>query len=263
MNHSIIIADCLTHMKSMPSQSINAVCTSPPYNIGIPYLTYEDKKPRDAYIQWLCEISIEIARLLKPDGSYFLNLGADNVDPWISMDVIFALRDMFVLQNHIIWVKSISIGDDSVGHFKPISSKRFLNNNHENIFHLTLEGQTPIDRLAIGVPFKDKTNIARRNHAQDKRCAGNVWFLPYETVQSKSQKFNHPAGFPISLPERCIRMTGYDKGVVLDPFMGTGTTLLAADKLGWEGIGIDVDQQDAYTAEQRLLHEKAQVLVFS
>src|SRR6185437_9118017 len=101
--------------------------------------------------------------------------------------------------------------------------------------------EVPIDRLAIGVPFKDKSNIARRGHAQDKRCAGNVWYIPYETVKSKAQKFNRPAGFPVELPERCIRLTGRDKGVVLDPFLGTGTTLVAAERLGWEGIGIDID----------------------
>jgi site-specific DNA-methyltransferase (adenine-specific) len=149
-------------------------------------------------------------------------------------------------------VKSISIQDDTVGHFKPINSKRFLNNNHESIFHFTLDGKVPIDRLAVGVPYKDKTNIARRGHQQDKRCAGNVWYIPYETVQSKTEKFNHPAGFPVALPERCIRLTGHDNGVVLDPFMGTGSTLVAAERCGWQGIGIDVDQQYADTAIQRL-----------
>jgi len=252
MKHTIITGDNLDYMKSMEVASIDSVITSPPYNIGIRYLTYSDKKPRDAYIQWLKDISVEIARILKPDGSYFLNMGSTNIDPWIGIDVVSALRDIFVLQNHIIWVKSISIGDDTVGHFKPISSKRFLNQNHESIFHLTLKGEVPIDRLAIGVPFKDKSNIARRGHAQDKRCAGNVWYIPYETVKSKAQKFNHPAGFPVELPERCIRLTGRDKGVVLDPFLGTGTTLVAAERLGWEGIGIDIDSQYTATAKQRL-----------
>lgn len=193
--------------------------------------------------------------MLKPDGAYFLNIGGTNIDPWLGFDIINLMRDVLVLQNHIIWVKSISIGDDTLGHFKPISSKRFLNNNHESVFHFTLSGQVPIDRLAIGVPFKDKTNITRRKHAQDKRCAGNIWLIPYETVKSKAQKFNHPAGFPVGLPEHCLRMHGRDTGVVLDPFMGTGTTLVAAQRLGWSGIGIDIDCQYADTAIQRLAHD--------
>jgi site-specific DNA-methyltransferase (adenine-specific) len=250
----IIVADCLTELATMPSQSIDAAITSPPYNIGAKYNSYFDLKSKHTHTMWLQSIAKEIARVLKPDGSFFLNLGNTSVDPWFQHDVITSWRDFLVLQNHIIWVKSISIGDDSVGHFKPINSKRFLNNNHESIFHFTLDGKTTIDRLAVGVPFKDKTNISRRGHAQDKRCAGNIWYIPYETVQSKAEKFNHPTGFPVALPERCLKMTGHATGVVLDPFLGTGTTLVAAQRLGWKGIGIEIDQQYADTAAQRLLN---------
>jgi site-specific DNA-methyltransferase (adenine-specific) len=251
-NHSIIIEDCLTYLKTMPARSVDVVCTSPPYNIGVNYHSYHDKKPRDAYIHWMMDIAMEIARVLKADGAYFLNMGSTNVDPWIQIEVACALRHLFVLQNHIIWAKSISIKGDTFGHFKPINSKRFLNHNHEAIFHFTLTGQAAIDRLAIGVVFQDKTNIARRGHAQDKRCGGNIWHLPYETVQSKDEKYNHPASFPIALPERCLRMHGGTEGVVLDPFLGTGATLLAAQRCGWKGIGIEIDQQYAHTANQRL-----------
>jgi site-specific DNA-methyltransferase (adenine-specific) len=165
----IIVADCLSELGTMPSQSIDAVVTSPPYNIGAAYHLYDDRKPRAAYIQWMLEIGKEIARVLKPDGAYFLNLGSTNVDPLFHFEITLALRNIFLIQNHIIWIKSISIGEDSVGHFKPINSKRFLNNNHESIMHFTLDGKVPIDRLAVGVPFKDKSNVARRGHAQDKR----------------------------------------------------------------------------------------------
>jgi site-specific DNA-methyltransferase (adenine-specific) len=254
MKHKIITADCLEYMKTMKNQTVDVVCTSPPYNIGIPYHTYHDKKPRDAYISWLKDIGIEIARLLKPSGAYFLNMGSTNIDPWIEIDVATSLRDIFVLQNHITWVKSISIREDTFGHFKPISSKRFLNQNHESIFHFTLDGNVPIDRLAIGVPFMDKSNIARRQHTQDKRCAGNTWFIPYETVKSKKQKFDHPAGFPVELATRCLKLHGTE-GVVLDPFLGAGTTLVAADRLGWTGIGIDIDKQYTDTSIERLAGE--------
>jgi site-specific DNA-methyltransferase (adenine-specific) len=254
-DQKIIIEDCLTYLKTMPPQSIDCVVTSPPYNIGIEYHLYHDKKPRDAYLAWMKDIGTEIARVLKPDGAYFLNVGATNVDPWIQIDVATALRDVFILQNHIVWAKSISIKEDTFGHFKPINSKRFLNQTHESIFHFTLNGDVQIDRLAIGVPFKDKTNIARRGHTQDMRCGGNLWFLPYDTVMSKEQKHHHPAIYPESLPEKCMKMHG-KIGVVLDPFLGTGATLLAAARLGWHGIGIEIDQQYAMVAEQRLICAK-------
>jgi site-specific DNA-methyltransferase (adenine-specific) len=169
------------------------------------------------------------------------------------MDVANAFRKTFVLQNHIIWVKSISIGDDTVGHFKPISSGRYLNNNHEAIFHFTKSGKVEIDRLAVGVPYKDKSNIARWNHAKaDRRCAGNTWFIPYRTVRSKAQKFDHPAGFPEELPMRCMRLHGGQDLHVLDPFLGAGTTLVAAQKLGHRGTGFELDPEYVRAARMRL-----------
>jgi site-specific DNA-methyltransferase (adenine-specific) len=248
----IIHGDCLTALREMRAGSVDIVVTSPPYNIGIAYSTYEDRQPRDSYLRWLGEIGEEIGRVLGQDGSFFLNVGSTSSDPWIAQDVAAVFRNVFSLQNSIVWVKSISIGDDTVGHFKPITSKRYLNHNHEAIFHFTKTGSEPVDRVAIGVPFKDKSNIARWGHKADRRCAGNVWFLPYETVKSRSQKFNHPAGFPVSLPERCIRMHGKTDAVVLDPFLGAGTTLVAAQRIGCQGIGIEVDRGYALTAVDRI-----------
>ncbi|MNT56683.1 Modification methylase DpnIIB [compost metagenome] len=102
------------------------------------------------------------------------------------------------------------------------------------------------------MPFKDKSNIGRWGHARDKRCAGNVWFIPYKTVNSKAEKFNHPAGFPIELAERCIKLHGIEDAIVLDPFLGAGSTLVAAARLGCEGIGFEIDPVYAAAAVSRL-----------
>jgi site-specific DNA-methyltransferase (adenine-specific) len=253
--HEIIVGDCTTVLPAMPPVSVDVVLTSPPYNLGTEYRSYDDRKPREQYLQWMHDIGLLIQPILKSTGSLFLNVGSTNQDPWLAYDVANALRSLFVLQNHIIWVKSISIGQDSVGHFKPINSRRFLNQNHESILHFTHAGEVPIDRLAIGVPFKDKSNIERRGHAQDLRCAGNCWFIPYETVQAKWQKFNHPASFPVELPMRCLKLHGGPEMVVLDPFLGSGTTLVAAERLGHRGIGIELDQQYVDAAMTRLTAE--------
>jgi site-specific DNA-methyltransferase (adenine-specific) len=151
-----------------------------------------------------------------------------------------------------VWVKSLSIGDDSFGHFKPVNSRRFLNHTHEHIFHFTKTGDIALDRLAVGVPFKDKSNIARWGHSEDRRCAGDVWFIPYQTIRSKSQRSHHPSPFPPALPERCIRLHGKADALVLDPFLGIGSTLLAAQKLGCRGIGIEIDADYAEAAAWRL-----------
>lgn len=254
---SVLTGDCLTALSAIPTGSVDVVVTSPPYNIGIAYNSYVDRRPRSEYLAWLSKIGQELDRVMSNGASFFLNVGATGSDPWVAMDVANAFRDVFVLQNHIVWVKSVSIGEDTVGHFKPIASYRYLNNNHEAIFHFTKDGRLPVDRLAIGVPYKDKSNIARWEHAkQDKRCAGNTWFIPYETVRSKAQKFNHPAGFPVGLPERCIKLHGKESPVVLDPFLGSGTTLVAAQRLGATGIGIELDQAYADAAIERLKAEK-------
>lgn len=248
----IVRTDCLSALTALPAASVDVCVTSPPYNIGIAYRSYQDRLPRDQYLAWMAEVGLAIARVLKPEGSLFLNVGSTGNDPWIASDVADAMTRDLVLQNHIVWVKSLSIGEDTLGHFKPITSGRFLNNNHESIYHFTLSGRVAIDRLAVGVPFKDKSNIARWGHSRDRRCAGNVWFLPYETVKSRSQKFDHPAGFPVELPERCIRLAGVSDPLVLDPFLGAGTTLVAAERLGARGIGFEIDADYAARAAARL-----------
>lgn len=244
--------DCVEQLRTLGDGAVDVVVTSPPYNVGIAYKSYKDRRPRASYLAWLNGIGRELARVLAPDGSFFLNVGSTNTDPWIAMDVAGAFRDMFTLQNHIVWIKSVSIGEDTVGHFKPITSRRFVNNNHEAVFHFTRTGAVAIDRLAIGVPYKDKTNIARWKRGSDLRCAGNTWFIPYDTVRSRAQKFDHPAGFPVGLPERCIRLHGVENARVLDPFLGAGTTLVAAERLGCEGIGFEIDRDYARTAVERL-----------
>jgi site-specific DNA-methyltransferase (adenine-specific) len=112
----------------------------------------------------------------------------------------------------------------------------------------------PLDRLAIGVPFKDKSNIARWGHSEDRRCGGDVWFIPYRTIRSKSQRDHHPSPFPVELAERCIKLHGGELSdvMVLDPFLGVGSTLIAAQRLGCRGVGIEIDPSYAEAAAWHL-----------
>ena len=74
-------------------------------------------------------------------------------------------------------------------------------------------------------------------------------------MKSRAQKFDHPAGFPVELPERCIRLHGRLPATVLDPFLGAGTTLVAAQRLGCSGIGFELDPAYAETALARIWQE--------
>jgi site-specific DNA-methyltransferase (adenine-specific) len=251
-NQTILIGDCLRLLSELPEQSIDVVVTSPPYNIGLRYKSYDDAGDRAEYLAWMRAVGVLLKRVLRNDGSLFLNVAGTSSDPWIGPDVANVMRDAFALQNSIVWVKSLSIGDETFGHFKPVNSPRYLNHTHEHVFHFTKEGRTPIDRLAVGVPFQDKSNIARWGHAEDRRCAGDVWFIPYETIRSKAQRDHHPSPFPAALPERCIKLHGKAEAVVLDPFLGVGATLLAAQRLGCPGIGIEIDPEYAEAAAWRL-----------
>ena len=236
----------------MPDESVDLIVTSPPYNLGIGYTQYDDRKAEEDYLEWMISVAVALKRVLRPDGSFFLNVAGSSTQPWLPFELIIRLRQLFALQNHIAWIKSVAIGDDGVGHFKPVPGERFLHRNHEHIFHLTHHGKVQLDRLAVGVPFKDKSNIARRSHARDLRCRGDTWFIPYKTVQSRTEKFSHPGTFPLELPRWCIRLHGQPGAVVLDPFAGAGTTVLAAAMEGCVGIGIEIDPGYVATAEARL-----------
>lgn len=249
---TIVVGDCARVLPGLPESSVDVIVTSPPYNIGLRYRSYDDSGDRSEYLAFMHEVGALLKRALKDDGSFFLDVAGTNTDPWIAADVANAMRDLFALQNSIVWVKSVSIGDDSFGHFKPVRSRRFLNHTHETIFHFTKTGDIPLDRLGVGVPFKDKSNIARFAHAADRRCAGDVWFVPYETISSRKQRDHHPSPFPVALAERCIKLHGVAGATVLDPFLGIGSTLLAAQRLGCRGVGIEIDSAYAEAAAWRL-----------
>jgi site-specific DNA-methyltransferase (adenine-specific) len=253
-DQEIIRGNCLDVLRRSEFEPVDVVVTSPPYNLNLAYGMYDDSRTEKDYVDWIAQVAAAIKRVLKPDGSFFLNLSGSNSRPYVPFEVMVKLRSDvgFHLQNHITWIKSIGIGSGSTGHFKPVPGRRFMHHNHEHIFHLTHDNGVMLDRLSIGIPFQDKSNIARRGHPRDLRCRGNTWFIPYPTVKSKAQKYWHPATFPVELPLWCIYLHGRSGARVLDPFLGTGTTLVAAHLAGAKGVGIDIDATYIATACQRL-----------
>lgn len=246
--------DCIDGMaRRLGAGSVSVIVTSPPYNIGKPYRKYADNRTAEEYLPWMRRVAVACMRVLESGGSFFINLGSKPSAPWWPMEVASEIRAAgFVLQNDITWVKSIAIskdevgdypgiaGDIAVGHFKPVNSTRYVNGLSEHIFHFTKRGDVPLDKLGVGVPYQDKSNVSRwKAAAADVRDRGNVWFIPYETIHEARQ---HPCVFPVKLPEMCIRLHGVLKTrLVLDPFLGTGSTALAADRLGVSMIGFDID----------------------
>jgi site-specific DNA-methyltransferase (adenine-specific) len=276
-------------MSRLADQSVDLVITSPPYNLGINYGKYSDRQDRQSYLSWCVEWAGQIRRVLRPDGSLFLNIGAAPSNPMLPHQIVTALCDQLVLQNTIHWIKSIAIEElcshrpvagqvkgtpqtghrpvatsaHTYGHFKPINSKRFLNDCHEYVFHLTKSGCVELNRLALGVPYQDKSNVARWSHTRgnDLRCRGNTWFVPYETIQSREKERPHPATFPVQLVEWCIKLHGpADAGRVetmLDPFLGIGNSAVAAQRCGVKGfIGFEIDEIYLAEAKRRIGSER-------
>ena len=217
---------------NLPDESIDLVVTSPPY------------KDSDGYTDKLMEeVFQRLYRVQKNDTLFFLNFGhlADFKDrPFKVLDI--ALKCGYNLNDVIIWVKN---------HYRPIQGKKRVNNLFEYIF-LLYKGKMPdLDRLSIGVPYKDKSNIGRFTDI-DLKCGGNVWYINYETIQSREQKL-HNDRFPIELPERCIKLSGIkEESWVLDPFSGSGTTGVACQMLGMNYFGFEIDKEHYFNSLSRL-----------
>ena len=258
--------DCITGMRTrLAPGSVDAIVTSPPYNLGTSYKGYDDTMAREDYLQWTDRWATAAAETLNEDGSLFLNIGGKPSNPWGPFEVLVELRKHFTLQNVIHWVKSISIqkedvghypgitGNVSVGHYKPINSPRYINDCHEYIFHLTKSGSISLDRLAIGVEYQDKSNIGRWGGADrpDRRCRGNTWFVPYKTIKSRDKQRPHPATFPVKIPKMCLQLHGVERTeLVLDPFIGIGNTAVACAELGLNCVGFEIENDYCAQAAQ-------------
>jgi site-specific DNA-methyltransferase (adenine-specific) len=265
---NLLHGDCLKVLPTLDAGSVDLVVTSPPYNLGINYKSFKDTAPREEFLQWCHAWASELKRAMADDASFFLNVGAAPANPLMPHQLILALTDgaepLFTLQNTFHWIKSITIetvgGEQiSAGHFKPINSKRYVNDCHEYVFHLTKSGNVELDRRAAGVPYVHKSNIARWGHTggADLRCRGNTWFIPYETINSRDKDRPHPATFPVALVEQCIRIHGKGEETrLIDPFLGIGSSAIAASRQKIRSFtGIELDAHYLEAARQRLEDE--------
>ena len=287
--------DCITGMSRLADESVDLVVTSPPYNLGISYGKYSDRQDRRSYLGWCDEWAGQIRRLLKPDGSFFLNIGAAPSNPMLPHEIVMTLARVFRAAKHdsldqihrnrtidgkptratltsiaqrsarcetdaVRQVRRSGYSNRSFGHFKPINSPRFLNDCHEYVFHFTKSGRVGLNRLALGVPYQDKSNITRWSHTRGKdlRCRGNTWFVPYETIQSREKERPHPATFPVQLAEWCIKLHEASRvRSMLDPFLGIGNSAVAAKRCGVERfVGFEIDEPYLAEAKRRIASDR-------
>ncbi len=266
----LYLEDCRTGLvRELAKGSVDVVVTSPPYNLGVRYDRYDDRRPREAYLGFLREVTRSVDAALSDRGSFFLNIAGAPKDPWLPWDAARAVHERFELQNVVHWIKSVAIGrahaghgagltkDLAVGHYKPVRSERFLHGAHEYVFHFTRRGDVPLDRLAIGVPYQDESNVERwQGSSGGLRCRGNTRFLPYPTIRRRATDRPHPATFPPELAEWCLKLHGRSRArLSVDPFLGIGASAIAAARLGVAFVGFEIDPGYLATARERLLRE--------
>lgn len=233
--NKIIYGDCGKDFKYIQGDSVDLIVTSPPY-----------KKEDGFSFSLIKKVAEECFRVLKPNRLCFINFGHLAGSKRQSFDVADLFEKAgFEWVDTIIWVKN---------HFSPVQGNKRLNNLFEYIFFFAKGKDYKLDRLSIGVPYQDKSNIGRYSD-KDLRCGGNVWFIPYETITDKGQK-KHPYRFPVELPTRCIKLAGLEGGsVVLDPFLGGGTTAVAAKRSGMRYLGFEKNSEYVLKAYEWLRRE--------
>lgn len=229
----VVIGDS-RNMNLVRDNSIAVCVTSPPYfrkkKYEIQYSAYQE------YRDYLKQVWREVQKKLKDSGLLFVNIGNSFDNQLKSAEIARDVTDCgFNLVQTVIWVK---------GHHSPVQGNKHLNHLYEFVFIFSKTQDYSLNRLAIGIPYKDKSNIGRWKVAKrDLRCRGDVWHINYETVQRHSQKL-HDAIFPKQLPEFCIKLASRTRSdTILDPFLGSGTTILAAYELGRSSVGYEVNSE--------------------
>lgn len=260
MELELINDDVMRGLATVPDESVNICMTSPDYNLGIKYKSSQKVQQLSDYLAWASGWGREVMRTLTPDGSFFLNIAGAPSRPLLPFHLALAFSEFAVLQNTFHWVKSISVRKDgkdiSVGHFKPLSTNRYVNDMHEYVFHFSKNGKAKMDRKAIGVPYEDKTNVKRWGHTggSDVRCRGNTWYAPYKTIQSRNKQRPHPATFPAELAEFAFRIASAGpESTVMDIFVGLGNAGIAAARIPVKKfIGIDIESYYIDESRQRI-----------
>ena len=237
--------DCLELMKDIPDKSIDCIITSPPYWKGFEYEAYFNSYKQ--YLDW-CELWLkEAKRILKNNGTFYLNVINDSEITIRAFEIMeLATRKvMFKLHDTIIWYRYNQ---------QPANTNRQLTNQCEYIFMLR--------HTSAGITLNKEELYEKYPKLFKTKNVGNVWELPFNSKKKNNNfgrkeiksKWGH-GGFPIELPEACIILSTNENDLVLDCFMGSGTTGVACKHLNRNFIGIELDEKYFEIAKKRIEEE--------
>lgn len=243
-------------MDALPDNSVALVVTSPPYFVGKEYeadvqrgeipSTYQE------YLTLLDDVFAECARVLEPGGRIAVNVANLGRKPYRSLaaDVIDILQGLgLLLRGEVIWQKQEgSSGSCAWGTFRKPTNP-VLRDTTERVVIASkgrFDRAIPADERARHDP--PLPHVATISSDEFMEATLDVWRIPSESAR----RVGHPAPFPVALPERLIRLFTWEGDAVLDPFMGSGSTLVAAASLGRRYVGYDLDPQYVQLAADRV-----------
>jgi site-specific DNA-methyltransferase (adenine-specific) len=224
----------------LEENSIDLIVTSPPYNIDVSYRTYRDGSSYTEYIAFTREWLTKAYAVMRRDGRMCLNIPLDKNkggQQSVYADITCAAKQIgWKYHSTIIW-------------------------NEGNISRRTAWGSwlsarapyiiAPVEVIAVlyrGSWKKQRAGISDITREEFISWTNGLWTFPGES----RKKVMHPAPFPLELPLRCIKLFSYVGDTILDPFMGSGTTLIACAHLNRHGIGVEIDEGYCRIAETRL-----------
>lgn len=230
-------------MNEVPDNSVHLMITSPPYNVG---KEYDDDLTLDEYLELLTAVFGESYKKLVTGGRACINIANIGRKPYIPLHamIIEIMLDLgFLMRGEIIWDKSASAGGSCAWGSWMSASNPVLRDYHEYILIFSKESYS-----------KNKAQEKKDTIEHDDfiQWTKSIWTFP--AVNAK--KIGHPAPFPIELPHRLINLYSYEGDVVLDPFIGSGTTAIAAIKNNRYYIGYDIKREYIDLAESRLSNQK-------
>jgi DNA modification methylase len=225
-------------MEEIPENSIHLMVTSPPYNVG---KEYDENLTLNEYREFLRKVWSEVKRVLVPGGRACINIANLGRRPYIPLHV-FIVEDMldlgFLMRGEIIWNKGSS-GSPSTAWGSWLSAKNpVLRDVHEYILVFS-KGMFSRGNL------RRKSTISKEEFLEFTK---SVWTFPAEPAT----KIGHPAPFPVELPYRLIQLYTFEGEIVLDPFMGSGQTAIAAVKTHRHYVGYDINEEYTKLAERRI-----------
>ena len=237
----LLCGDCLEVMCEVSQESIDFVFTSPPYNLGIKYEEYNDNRDYTEYLKWCKDWGGEIYRILKPDGrfclNHYLSCGTSKFRYAPLMDLNWIFQQVgFKHHGLAIW------WDETISRFTAWGSWLSASAPYIN---------SPLEGILILFKNRWKRVEERRSTIEKNlfmELTRGIWRVCPET-----RNRNHPSPFPVKLVEYALKLLTFEEDVVLDPFIGSGTTAVACEKLNRKWIGIEISEKYCEIARERIL----------